>query len=169
MPRAGAGTTEYVLSSTNTPESGLTARRRSLASTLMPGAASATALCANRSPGPSISRPCSPARNMDDVDGTRSRRSAMRRPLMMPADRSARLSSVCSRIWRDGGSATVPGSSVNSASVPSKSIRMIGRASWGRACQAANDALNSTHGTSHPALRASSLIVTAAWIKPTCV
>ena len=72
------------------------------------------------------------------LDGTRSRRSATRRPLMMPADRSARWSSVCSRIWRDGGRATVLGSSVNSASVPSKSIRMIGRASWGRACQAAN-------------------------------
>ena len=94
-----------------------------------------------------------PARNMDVVGGTRSRRSATRRPLMMPADRSARLSSVCSRIWRDGKSdrARVD------RELGQRAVE-VHQDDWscvvGPGLPGRKYAINSTHGTSHPALPA---------------
>src|SRR4051812_7850198 len=61
----------------------------------------------------------------------------MRRPLMMPADTSARLANACSKAWRDSGSLTASGFTSKSARVPSKSIRRTGRLPIGRACHAA--------------------------------
>ncbi len=139
----------------NTPGSGLTARLRSFARIADRRGRERHSVVRKAKVGPLDLEPVQSGKEERWCgDGTRSRRSAMRRPLTMPAERSERLPSVLQqnlarRGQGDGGRIDAE---LGQRAVE---VHQHERARVVRArLPGGHHALNSTHGTSHPALPA---------------